>query len=387
MEHLSPPALTRSPTSPPNELSYPSPPMMAEQQYKIAAFSSGPPCSLPSAYDPELTLPPLDTVNQPGWNTASMHSSSSTSAVPAVVASSYDAFSTPYEPISSSYSQDGYQRSQTSSPSQLGHQEHSPSQETRPTSKSPGPFRPIAKTEPSDYSQPETTRYPSPPRSIATPYVTEASHYSAGTTAPAPGVGSSSYLPESQPGWANSRAEHHPPESATPVYQPASDVSAALMHNRRLSRSSRQVRKAPRRMTTKEEANYQCHYDGCGKLFSRSYNYKAHLETHDKNRAYSFPCPVKDCNKKFVRKTDLQRHNASVHLKERSHKCQYCGRPFARKDTLRRYVYNFWTWFFSFFLSASSNLAFYSGFSMNLFILFLFYFYFFPIMFFFLWPI
>jgi uncharacterized Zn-finger protein len=97
-------------------------------------------------------------------------------------------------------------------------------------------------------------------------------------------------------------------------------------------------RRAPRRLTTKEEANFQCEVKGCGKLFSRSYNFKAHMETHDEKRDYPFPCPVNECNKKFVRKTDLQRHHQSVHMKERNHKCDYCSRLFARKDTLRRFV-------------------------------------------------
>lgn len=92
----------------------------------------------------------------------------------------------------------------------------------------------------------------------------------------------------------------------------------------------------PRRLTTKEDANFQCHVKGCGKLFGRSYNFKAHMETHDASREYPFPCPLKDCNKKFVRKTDLQRHHQSVHMKQRNHRCDYCSRFFARKDTLRR---------------------------------------------------
>lgn len=91
-----------------------------------------------------------------------------------------------------------------------------------------------------------------------------------------------------------------------------------------------------RRLTSKEDANFQCHVKGCGKLFGRSYNFKAHMETHDASREYPFPCPVKDCNKKFVRKTDLQRHHQSVHMKQRNHRCDYCSRFFARKDTLRR---------------------------------------------------
>ena len=97
-------------------------------------------------------------------------------------------------------------------------------------------------------------------------------------------------------------------------------------------RSSRQTRK----LTTKEEANFQCKVKGCGKLFGRSYNYKAHMETHDAGRVYPYPCPVDGCTRRFVRKTDLQRHNQSVHMKQRDFKCDYCSRYFARKDTLRR---------------------------------------------------
>jgi hypothetical protein len=94
----------------------------------------------------------------------------------------------------------------------------------------------------------------------------------------------------------------------------------------------------PRKLTTKEDANFQCNVKGCGKLFGRSYNFKAHMETHDASREYPFSCPVKDCTKKFVRKTDLQRHHQSVHMKQRNHRCDYCSRYFARKDTLRRHV-------------------------------------------------
>jgi hypothetical protein len=94
----------------------------------------------------------------------------------------------------------------------------------------------------------------------------------------------------------------------------------------------------PRKLTTKEDANFQCQVKGCGKLFGRSYNFKAHMETHDASREYPFPCPLKDCTKKFVRKTDLQRHHQSVHMKQRNHKCDYCSRYFARKDTLRRHM-------------------------------------------------
>ncbi|EXM24906.1 Zinc finger C2H2-type [Fusarium oxysporum f. sp. vasinfectum] len=106
---------------------------------------------------------------------------------------------------------------------------------------------------------------------------------------------------------------------------------------RRLLKTNK-AKRPTRKHTSKEEANFQCEVKGCGKFFSRSYNYKSHLETHDEKREYPFPCTVDGCTKKFVRKTDLQRHHQSVHMKERNHKCDYCGRLFARKDTLRRHM-------------------------------------------------
>ncbi|TQW03255.1 zinc finger, c2H2 type domain-containing protein [Cordyceps javanica] len=86
--------------------------------------------------------------------------------------------------------------------------------------------------------------------------------------------------------------------------------------------------------TAHQEGSFKCDVEGCGKLFTRSYNYKAHLETHDQRRQYPFHCHVHGCDKKFARKTDLQRHHQSVHMKERNHGCTFCGRFFARKDTL-----------------------------------------------------
>lgn len=117
------------------------------------------------------------------------------------------------------------------------------------------------------------------------------------------------------------------------------DMAASLppaMPEPRGTQTTRAPKRQTRKLTSKEDANFQCEIPGCGKLFSRSYNYKAHMATHNENRAYPFLCPEPDCGKKFVRKTDLQRHNQSVHTKERSHRCDYCLRMFARKDTLRR---------------------------------------------------
>ena len=98
--------------------------------------------------------------------------------------------------------------------------------------------------------------------------------------------------------------------------------------------------KKKRQRTTPEEATHECRV--CGKLFKRSYNWKSHMETHNPERKYPHPCTAmvgsQPCTKKFQRKTDLDRHYDSVHLKARNHRCGLCGNRFARRDTLRRFV-------------------------------------------------
>lgn len=150
------------------------------------------------------------------------------------------------------------------------------------------------------------------------------------------------YQDPSSLGW--SKVEYQAPQDLPsistlpiPLYDRRSESQEARAHEQRRIPSTIVRTRQPRRLTTKEDANFQCHVKGCGKLFGRSYNFKAHMETHDTSREYPFPCPLKDCNKKFVRKTDLQRHHQSVHMKQRNHRCDFCSRFFARKDTLRRY--------------------------------------------------
>ncbi|GKT49442.1 transcription factor Sp2 [Colletotrichum spaethianum] len=164
------------------------------------------------------------------------------------------------------------------------------------------------------------------PRSMQAPYMTDSGPYSGSHQ---------HYLSDTQsPTW--SKVEY----GAEQYYQnpPAGDSAPSQEGKRAEDTKHSRPKRAPRKMTSFADAQYQCQVKGCGKLFSRSYNYKAHLDTHDEKREYPFPCPVADCNKRFVRKTDLQRHNQSVHMKEKNHRCDYCGRLFARKDTLRRHM-------------------------------------------------
>ncbi|KAL9005897.1 MAG: hypothetical protein Q9188_001359 [Gyalolechia gomerana] len=117
------------------------------------------------------------------------------------------------------------------------------------------------------------------------------------------------------------------------------DHRRAQMETARVLPSVNRIKKK-RQRTTPEEATHECHV--CGKLFKRSYNWKSHMETHNPDRKYPHPCTATigdtPCTKKFQRKTDLDRHYESVHLKARNHKCDLCGHGFARRDTLRRHT-------------------------------------------------
>jgi Zinc finger, C2H2 type len=137
-------------------------------------------------------------------------------------------------------------------------------------------------------------------------------------------------------GWPKVETLEGPNSHATISHTTVNDIFPHQKTDRKGPSGSIVRTKPPRNKTTIANANFQCKV--CGKLFSRSYNYKAHMETHDSSRVYPFPCPLPDCSKKFVRKTDLQRHHQSVHMKERNFQCDFCSRYFARKDTLRRYV-------------------------------------------------
>lgn len=343
------PPLTRSPASTsktysPSEASssdYPSPGLI-EQHYSISsayeACSSDPALALA----PGVSSPRLEAVARPEWSPASvLHPALTTASMGTILSPEYDTFASCDGPLSVSYPSGICPgRSQNSPPPAL---QRSPvaslariSLQYPPLSASPSPrIRP--QDMPSHYSHDmEASPYLSP--SLArTPYPAD--------TAPMPHSGPPSSTAHSTNGYASegtlahwSAVDHYSadPEQLYSGMGPASPAMMPLKQEPRSAARGGDRRRPPRKLTTKEEANFQCDVDGCGKFFSRSYNFKAHLETHREKREYPFPCQVGDCTKKFVRKTDLQRHHQSVHMKERNHGCEYCGRLFARRDTLKR---------------------------------------------------
>ncbi|KAK5660835.1 hypothetical protein OQA88_12206 [Cercophora sp. LCS_1] len=333
---LTPPSLTRSPSTPshtycPSErsLDYPSPDLVVEQQYKISSsIYADQACSLTHPLDAETPLPSLDSMGHPDWNNTSIiHPGSAGSPMPSVISGEYEAFG------GYPYSHDVYHAHHaipTSTPPPTSVSRSPIPTGSRTTlSYTSGSLAPRVKME-QEYGQGvDVSHYPSP-RSVHASYPPDAAAYTS----------TSGYLSDGgSSGWQKSDYHQVEPDQYYPGPSgPSTPQGSPFLQDTRRQYRAQRPRRVPRKLTTKEEANFQCEVKGCGKLFSRSYNFKAHMETHDEKREYPFPCTVNDCNKKFVRKTDLQRHQQSVHLRERNHKCDYCGRLFARKDTLRRHM-------------------------------------------------
>lgn len=118
----------------------------------------------------------------------------------------------------------------------------------------------------------------------------------------------------------------HDQTQLSPKQRPTSSHS-----DTRVTASSRKSRR-PR--TTKEQAKYSC--EVCGTKFVRMYNKNTHLARHNPNRPKDNVCSYDECEMRFERRTDLERHVNSVHLKLKVHACDLCGKRFPRKDTLAR---------------------------------------------------
>ncbi|ORY64255.1 uncharacterized protein BCR38DRAFT_485393 [Pseudomassariella vexata] len=313
---LSPPSLSRSPVSSPNTCSpqnnlsdYPSPDLL-DSHYRITSIYEGVCGGMDPNLDPVTSLPALDTMTSADWP------GTTSAGLPNVMSVDYDAFAN-YEQSIPAYGHDMYSAHGQQSPQLL----HRTLSRTSVTSSRPSPM-PRIKME-GEYT--EVSDYPSPRSAQALPI--EVGNYNSHP-------GSSGYLSDPASNWLKSEYNNH----AESDQLHSSSQGLVPSDQPRQYRPPRAIRRHPRRLTTKDEAVFHCRVEGCGKMFSRSYNYKAHMETHDENREYPFPCPVSDCSKRFVRKTDLARHHQSVHMKKKNHRCDYCGRMFARKDTLRRHM-------------------------------------------------
>ncbi|KAK1227759.1 Homeobox protein tos8 [Marasmius sp. AFHP31] len=85
----------------------------------------------------------------------------------------------------------------------------------------------------------------------------------------------------------------------------------------------------------KQEATFHCPVPGCRSTFTRSFNLKAHLRTHNEDRP--FVCQWPGCGKDFARHHDYKRHE-QAHSNHRVFQCEGCHKPFARMEALNRHL-------------------------------------------------
>lgn len=168
-----------------------------------------------------------------------------------------------------------------------------------------------------------------PPQTVA-PERLNAGMYPYETAYPSPGM--SRYDPAPSYNFDHRSLEKTPSEgSVGSSHSTSRSYYATSTGNRERSRN--------RRHTDPAHALYRCPI--CtDKGFARRYNYTQHMLTHDSHRKKEHVCTYPGCGKQFVRKTDLTRHDQSLHQQVKHFRCTMCPSAFARKDTLRRHEFD-----------------------------------------------
>ncbi|KAF7964780.1 hypothetical protein HWV62_3006 [Athelia sp. TMB] len=88
------------------------------------------------------------------------------------------------------------------------------------------------------------------------------------------------------------------------------------------------------RIRRKQDANFMCPVPGCGSTFTRSFNLKGHMRSHNEEKP--FQCKWPGCGKGFARQHDCKRHE-QLHSNYRPFTCDGCNKNFARMDALNRH--------------------------------------------------
>ncbi|KAH6913520.1 hypothetical protein BKA70DRAFT_1096319 [Coprinopsis sp. MPI-PUGE-AT-0042] len=84
----------------------------------------------------------------------------------------------------------------------------------------------------------------------------------------------------------------------------------------------------------KQIPGFVCPFPGCGSTFTRSFNLKSHMRSHNEEKP--FVCHWPGCGKDFMREHDCKRHE-QLHTNYRPFTCEGCNRQFARMDALNRH--------------------------------------------------
>uniref|UniRef100_G3TYA5 Krueppel-like factor 17 n=1 Tax=Loxodonta africana TaxID=9785 RepID=G3TYA5_LOXAF len=119
------------------------------------------------------------------------------------------------------------------------------------------------------------------------------------------------------------------PDSQEDPFLPEQPIPAP----QRAQQSSRAQEEAPSRRSPVSRP-YHCHYESCGKAYTKRSHLVNHQRKHTGERPYR--CQWEGCHWTFSRSDELRRH-MRIHTKYRPHKCDQCGRRFMRSDHLKQH--------------------------------------------------
>lgn len=133
---------------------------------------------------------------------------------------------------------------------------------------------------------------------------------------------------------------HRPPilldKSMAQCCTSSSAMPLSLIGSRPLLTHEEEGPVIPSSSSDPRETKFACPIPGCGKIFTRKANRRAHMSTHNPDRSRPYVCSL--CPKAYLRSVDLIRHQETIHEKSKKHTCTGCNRYFTRKEGLKKHL-------------------------------------------------